>query len=157
MSRPGGLFSKSYPFLSSVPPQGIEIKAVIFDDDTGEGDSLAVRQIEDSRLGQQIQMHRAIKELQSFLAKGPGDVSEFKRKLTTALDSQDDDTLNVLAELKPSRAATKHPLSAKLREGLNNGQQTVLRRLSEAEATNSNESFVEMKESYERILRRCAN
>jgi hypothetical protein len=152
---PGALFSKSYSTLTSIQPQAIEIKALIFDDGTAEGDTFAVRQIEDSRLGQQIQMRRAVKELQTFLAKGPGDVSEFKTNLSNALNSSDDDTLNVLAELKPSHRITKQSLSADLREGLDNGRQNVLRRLGEAETARSNHGLLELKEIYERILERC--
>jgi len=149
---PNALFSKTYSTLTSIQPQSIEIKALIFDDGTAEGDIRAVRQIEDSRLGQQIQFRRAVKELDKFLAKGSGDASEIKRNLGNALNASDDDTLNILAELKPSRATTK--LSAALREGLNNGRQIILTRLSEAETNGSNDSFRELKKTYERILGR---
>jgi len=153
---PNALFSKTYPTLTSIQSQSIEIKALIFDDGTAEGDRRAVRQIEDSRLGQQIQIRRAVKELENFLAKAPGDVSEFKRNLGNALNSSDDDTLKILVELKPSRATRKQPLSADLREGLDNGRQNVIRHLSEAE-TNGPSSFLKVKETYERILVRCRN
>jgi len=151
---PNALFSKTYP-TTSVQPQSIEIKALIFDDGTAEGEARAVRQIEDSRLGQQIQIRRAVKELDKFLAKGSGDASEFKRNLGNALNSTDDDTLKILTELKPSRASAKRPLSADLRDGLNNGRQLILRRLSEAETNESNDSLLELKKTYEKILGRC--
>lgn len=151
---PSALFSKTYPTLVSIQPQSIEIKALVFDDGTAEGDTRAVRQIEDSRLGQQIQIRRAIKELGNYLAKSNGDVSELKRNLGTALNSADDETLNILTELNPSRTTTGQPLSADLREGLNNGRQNVLRRLSEAETSGSNDGLLELKKTYERILGR---
>jgi len=153
---PDALFSKNYPTLTSIQPQAIEIKGLIFDDGTAEGDTFAVREIEDSRLGQRIQMQRAVKGLQTFLAKGLGDVSEFKTNLGKALNSSDDDTLNVLAELKPSHRITKQSLSADLREGLDNGRQNVLRRLGEAETNTSNLGLLELKEMYERILERSS-
>jgi len=151
------LFSKTYPTLNSIQPESIEIKALIFDDGTAEGDAREVRQIVDSRLGEQIQMRRAVKELEKFLAKGSRDASEFKRDLDNALNSSDDDTLSILAELRPSRAITKQPLSDDLRAGLSNGRQSVLTRLLEAEAESdgSNDSFLELKKTYERILSRC--
>jgi hypothetical protein len=148
------LFSKTYPTLASIEPQSIEIKALIFDDGTAEGEIRAVRKMRDSRLGQQIQIRRAVRELENFLAKGRGDVSEFKRNLGNALNSSDDDTLRTLTELNPARATAKHPLSADLREGLNNGQQIIMRRLAEAETNNSNDAFLELKKTYERILGR---
>jgi hypothetical protein len=37
---------------------------------------------------------------------------------------------------------------------LNNGQQIIMRRLAEAETNNSNDAFLEMKKTYERILGR---
>lgn len=149
------LFSKTYPTLNSVQPESIEIKALIFNDGTAEGDPRAVRQIVDSRLGQQIQIRRAVNELEKFLAKGSGDAAELKRNLDNALNSSDDDTLNTIAELKPSRAITKQPLSDDLRAGLSNGRQSVLTRLSEAESDGSNESLLELKKTYDRILGRC--
>lgn len=151
---PNALFSKTYGPVASIQTQSIEIKALIFDDGSAEGEIRAVRQIEDSRLGQQIQIRRAVTQLEKFLAKGAADVSEFKRNLDNALNSSDDDTLKILTELKPLRATAKHPLSADLREGLNNGRQNVLRRLSEAEANGTNDSFLELKKNYERILGR---
>ena len=56
--KPTALFSKTYPSLTSNQLHSIEIKALIFDDGTAEGDTRAVRQIEDSRLGQQIQTQK---------------------------------------------------------------------------------------------------
>lgn len=152
---PNASFLKTYPTLTSMQPQSIEIKALVFDDGTAEGDTRAVRQIEDSRLGQQIQIRRAVKELENFLANAIGDASEFKKNLRNALNSSDDDTLSILAELSPSRATTKQPLSADLKEGLNNGRQIILRRLLEVETGGSNDSFLELKRTYERILGRC--
>ena len=152
--EPNALFSKSYANFNYTQPQSIEIKALIFDDGTAEGDPREVREMEDSRLGEQIQMRRAVKELEKFLAKGPGDVSEFKRNVDNALNSSDDDTLSILAELKPSRTNTKEPLSDDLRRGLNNGRQNVLRRLAEAETDGSNDSLLALKKTYERILGR---
>lgn len=154
--EPNALFSKTYPTLTSTQPQSIEIKALIFNDGTVEGDARAVRQIEDSRLGQQIQIRRAVKELENLLAGGTADVSKLKRNLGNALNSSDDDTLKILIELKPSRAAAKRPLSADLGEGLNNGRQIILRRLSQAETNGSNDSLLELKKTYERILGRCS-
>lgn len=154
---PNALFAKSYPTLLSTQPRSIEIKALIFDDGTAEGDAVAVRQIEDSRLGQQIQIQRAVKELKKFLANGSRDISDFKKNLNSVLNSSDDDTLNILTELKPSRATTKQPISADLREGLDNGRQSVLRRLAEAETNGADDSFLELKKNYERILDRNPN
>lgn len=152
---PDAVFSKTYRTLNSSQPESIEIKALIFDDGSAEGDARTVRQIVDSRLGEQIQLRRAVKELEKFLAKGSRDAAEFKRNLNNALNSSDDDTLSILAELKPSRAITNQPLSDDLREGLINGRQSVLRRLSEAESDGSNDSLLELKKTYERVLGRC--
>ncbi len=150
------LFSKSYPTMNSMQSESIEIKALVFADGTAEGDAREVRQIVDSRLGEQIQMRRAVKELEKFLAKGYRDASELKRNLDNALNSSDEATLSILAELRPSRAISKQPLSEELRIGLSNGRHSVLTRLSEAEAESDGSlfSFLELKETYERVLAR---
>ena len=150
------LFSKTYPTANSIQPESIEIKALIFHDGTAEGDAREVRQIVDSRLGQQIQMRRAVKELEKFLAKGYRDASELKRNLNSALNSSDEATLSILAELRPSRAISKQPLSDELRMGLSDGRHSVLTRVSEAESDGSLVSFLELKETYERLLARCS-
>jgi hypothetical protein len=149
------LYSKTYPTINSIQPESIEIKALIFDDGTAEGDAREVREIVDSRLGHQIQMRRAVKELEKFVANGSRDASELKRDLYNALTSSDDDTLSILAELRPSRAITKQPLSDDLRGGLIDGRHSVLTRLSEVEADGSNDGFLELKKTYERLLARC--
>ena len=149
------LYSKTYPTINSIQPESIEIKALILDDGTAEGDAREVREIVDSRLGQHIQMRRAVKELEKFLANGSRDVSELKRDLYNALTSSEDDTLSILAELRPSRAITKQPFSDDLKGGLSDGRQSVLKRLSEVEADGSNDGFLELKKTYERILARC--
>ena len=149
------LFSKTYPTINSLQPESIEIKALILDDGTAEGDAREVREIVDSRLGQHIQMRRAVKELEKFLANGSRDVSELKRDLDNALTSSDDDTLSILAELRPSRAISKQPLSDDLKGGLTDGRYSVLTRLSEVEADGSNDGFLKLKETYERLLARC--
>ena len=154
---PDAMFAKSYPTLLSSQPESIEIKALVFDDGSSEGDTSAVREIGDSRLGEQIQIRRAVRELQIFLETSSADVSELKRNVSKTLNFSDDETLNILTELKPARAATKQPLSADLRTGLSNGRQSVLRRLAEAETSGSNIGFRELKETYERILGRCPN
>ena len=154
---PDATFAKSYPTLLSSQTESIEIKALVFDDGSSEGDARAVREIEDSRLGEQIQIRRAVRELQSFLETGSADVSELKRNLSKTLNSSDDETLNILTELKPARAATNRALSGDLRTGLSNGRQSVLRRLADAETNGSNTGFRELKETYERILERCPN
>lgn len=149
------LYSKTYPTINSLKPESIEIKALILDDGTAEGDAREVREIVDSRLGQHIQMRRAVKELEKFLANGSRDVSELKRDLYNALTSSDDDTLSILAELRPSRAITKQPFSDDLKGGLSDGRYSVLKRLSEVEADGSNDGFLKLKETYERLLARC--
>jgi hypothetical protein len=149
------LYSKTYPTINSLQPESIEIKALIFEDGTAEGDAREVREIVDSRLGQHIQMRRAVKELEKFLANGSSDASELKRDLDNALNSSDDNTLSILAELRPSRAITKQPLSNDLRGGLIDGRHSVLTRVSEAESDGSNNSFLELKKTYERLLARC--
>jgi hypothetical protein len=152
--KPNQVFSKTYPLPNSIQPQSVEINALILDDGTVEGDLSAVRGIEDSRLGQQIQMRRAVKELQTYLTDRSADISQLKSNLAKALNASDTDTLNTILELKPSRKDVNQRFSDSLREGLDNGRQNVFRNVSEAEATLSADALLRLKATYERILRR---
>lgn len=148
------VFSKTYHVPNSFQPQSVEINALILEDGTVEGDLSAARQIEDSRLGQQIQMRRAVNELKTYISDPRADISQLEGNLVKALNASDDDTLNTILELKPSRKDAKQQFSNSLREGLDNGRQNVLRNVSEAKATRSADGLVRLKASYERILSR---
>jgi uncharacterized protein YheU (UPF0270 family) len=152
--KPNQVFSKIYAVPNGIEPQLIEIKALIFDDGTVEGDLSATRRIQDSRLGQQIQMKRAVRELQTYLEDRSPDVSQLKRNLAETLNASDDDTVRTILELKPSRKAVNPQFSDFLREGLDNGRQNVLRNISEAEATASGDGLTRLKATYDKILSR---
>lgn len=152
--KPNQVFSKTYTLPNPLEPQLIEINALIFDDGTEEGDLSAARRIEDSRLGQQIQMRRAVKELQTYLTDRRTDVPQLKANLVKTLSASDDDISKTLLDLKPSRKDANPPFSDSLREGLDNGRQNVLRNISDAEATGSPDGFIRLRATYERILSR---
>jgi hypothetical protein len=153
--KPNQVFSKTYRTPNGIAPQFVEIKALIFDDGTMEGDLSAARQIEDSRLGQQIQMKRAVKELRTYLEDRSPDLSQLKRNLVGTLNASDDDTLRTILELKPSRkAVVDRQFSDSLRQGLDDGRQNVLRNMSEAEATASGDGLIRLKATYDKILSR---
>ncbi len=152
---PGTLYAQTYGLHGSEYTDTLEIKALIFDDGSSEGDPAEVREIEDSRLGTQVQMRRTVKELEKFLASGSVDSFEFRKNLEQALDSSDDDTVNILTELKPSRRFTKQSLTRAVRSGLNDGRQSAISRISEVQTLGLIEGFRFWKESYEKVLRRC--
>ena len=152
---PGALYSETYGFNGAEYIDTLEIKAIIFDDGSSEGDPKEVREIEDSRLGTQVQLRRTVKLLEKFLAAGSSDWFEFKRDLDAALNTSDDDTVNILKELKPSRRFTKQSLSRDLKSGLDHGRQSAISRASEVAAIGSLDGFKYLKEAYEKILRRC--
>lgn len=151
---PGALYSDTQHLDSSEYTETIEIKSIIFDDGSSEGDPAEIRDIEDSRLGTLVQMRRTVKELEKFLASGSADGFEFKSKLEKALDSPDDDTIKILKELKPSRRFTKESLSESVRRGLNNGRQSAMYRISEVQSLGLIKGLGFWKERYERVLQR---
>jgi hypothetical protein len=152
--KPHQEFSKTYGLPDSLQPQLVEINTLIFDDGTVEGDLSAARRIEDSRLGQQIQMRRAVKELQTYLKDRSPDFSQLKSNLMKALNASDNDTLSTILELKPARENATPQFSDSLREGLENGRQNVLRNVSQAESTGLADDLLRLKATYERILSR---
>lgn len=152
---PGALYSDTQYLHSAEYTDTLEIKSIIFDDGSSEGDPAEIRDIEDSRLGMLVQMRRTVKELEKFLASGSADGFEFKSKLEKALDSPDDDTIKILKELKPSRRFTNQSFTWGLRAGLNNGRQGAINRIGDVQSLGLIEGFRFWKERHERVLQRC--
>lgn len=146
--------------LHHTPSPRVTIQAVVLDDSTGDGSPLVFKDIKDERLGEAIQMKRAIDALQKREEIGQlsaADVADFKRELTSAFDAPERETLAVLSAMRPTRSVNRDSglLSDALKEGLSNAKKAIMRSLTEAEnAPSPTERLIKMKAHYEESLRR---
>lgn len=158
--KPQAIFSETYPLPGNLQQTSFDVvvKAVVFDDGTGDGDILVYEDIKERRLGQAIQMRRALKMLQTVPNSRISNVDQFKADLTDALNASDSDTLKDLLEFEPTGVINRisnGPLSDTLKVGLANGRESVLRRISESETPNGfDNGLLRIKQTYERLLRR---
>lgn len=158
--KPQEVYSETYP-LPRWPQEtsyDVIVKAVVFDDGTGDGDILVYEDIKERRLGQAIQMRRALKMLGKVPNSGISNLDQLKADLNLALDASDSDTVKDLLELEPTGVINRHssgPLSEILKIGLADGREMVLRRVSESDARNGlDNELLRIKQAYERVLRR---
>ncbi|HKO43704.1 MAG TPA: hypothetical protein VJU84_10450 [Pyrinomonadaceae bacterium] len=139
--KPQGIFSKSYPLPSTtqqMPTFDVTIKTIVLDDGSGDGDALAFEDIKAKRLGEEIQLRRAVEMLGRFFEKSESDIEQLKADVTNALNRDSD-----------------KPLSGKIKQGLDRGRANVLRKMAEIEDQNSEvEKLKQVKGTYERILTR---
>jgi hypothetical protein len=73
---PGGTHERSINVQRGQIEDRINIMAVVFDDKTGDGDSAAIKEIKDLRLGRKIQLNRIIPYLDSILKSTDATLSQ---------------------------------------------------------------------------------
>jgi len=104
--------------------------AVMLKDGTEDGDARAAQQIKDQRLGQKLQIVRALRILERE-GQSRKDLKTTKSDVFAALNTSDSETLVSLSELSPSRSDNQ--LSDELKAGLRWGREKMLRKLDDLE------------------------
>jgi len=168
---PGGVFNRELGFSPSFNEPGditLNLVAVVFEDKSSEGDPLTIRQIEDDRLGQKVQLTRALPVLERLLSMGDAElVSYFDQEapgeLEAALDAPAGGQIRQLREgngralnrAEPERASER--LQAALRQGkasVLNGYQELKRQAELQGSASLRGSIAELKQTYEKIIAR---
>lgn len=154
---------RTFPIPSDVqyePFLQITLHSIVLDDNTGDGDPVIFEDIRDARLGQAVQMRRALKLLDKYIPLGDSPVNtwQLKQDLEAALDGPETETLALLRDQHPLGVINRHgtdSLSDFVKDGLARGKSDALRRLMEAEQSSSpRDSLLKMKASYQKILKR---
>ena len=168
---PGDVFNRELGFSPSFNDPGditLNLVAVVFEDKSSEGDPLTIRQIEDDRLGQKVQLMRALPILERLLSMGDAElVSYFDQEapddFEAALDAPAGEQIKQLRKgnaraldrAEPERASER--LQAALRQGkasvLHSYQE--LKRQAELQGSASLRGSIEnLKQTYEKIIAR---
>jgi len=137
--------------------KSVVVEAVILEDGTGDGNPAVVQRVRDNRLGQRIQMERAVELMEKYLrlpsSKMSPEVGDLKLQVISKLNSSETDNQAALMELEPARQS--NVLSEEMQAGLGTGKESVLRSFQDAEAAqNTREELLRIKEYYKRVLRR---
>ncbi len=114
--EPGGEAKEILPLQLGLDVKGIKILAVIFDDESTDGDPQFVREINDRREGARIQRRRSVRQLKEVINSVDFD-------LVSALSSLE-------SELAPLSADQSRDLSADKVAGINSERYIVLQELN---------------------------
>jgi hypothetical protein len=154
--EPGDTFEKSYPQppspISSELPT-LHLLTVLLKDGVKDGNSKLAQQIKDERLGEKIQVLRALRILgqEGQSRKEPRIV---KGDITAALSTSEFETRTVLKELQPtSRIDDK--LSDDFKNGLQWGREKMLQKLDALERMPTEyreKKFLELKDRTLKLL-----
>ena len=148
--EPGDTFEKSYP-LSPSPngePPTLYLLTVLLKNGTRDGNSKVAQEIEDVRLGQKIQILRTIRILEKQGQSG-NDLKTIKSEMEAALNADEFEIRTIVKELQPTRTDSK--LSDNLKNGLQWGRETMLRKLEDVEQQPSENREQALKRLQERL------
>lgn len=146
-----GLLSRPAEEPDQTAPEELTlfIRAVVLQDDTGDGDLNFVRRVLDSRLGHKKQIERTLALLQLTLN------SDYAG-LSTACD-------NLKSRIANLPSHHEQGASVYYSEGLHNGKENAIRHLQQVEEMRKHipyidlrEQLIKMKERYERKVRKLA-
>ena len=135
----------------------ITLQAVVLADKSGDGDVISLEEIRDNRLGQAVQVKRALRVLEKYI-NNMLDVEELETEMRAALDRLDHETLKAVKDIRPvgtMNRKSSDPLSDSVKEGMAVARSDVLRRLGEAtESSRRKDVLLETKVYLEKLLNR---
>ena len=153
--QPRQAFARSYPLPSDHASEPVVIQAVVLEDKTGDGDPIIYEDVRDTRLGQAVQIKRALKVLDKYVYDTP-DVEHMRTEILAALDSPEPDTIKAIKDIRAVGTVNRNAqqaLSHSVNEGLAAGRSDVLRRIEEAKASRDKKEFLlNIKAYYETLL-----
>jgi hypothetical protein len=153
-------FERTYPLSSSVGPSlNITLQSVVFDDKSGDGDPVIFEDIRDTRLGQAVQINRALKLIEKHLnSHDSNNTSKLKNDIEAALNGSEAETLILLRDLHPLGTINRKgedSLSDFVKEGLEAAKTDVLRRMNEVDqSADSKGTLLKVTAYYKKLLER---
>jgi hypothetical protein len=155
--QPQRTFTRKYPLPFNQTTETVTLQAVVLDDKSGDGDSAIFEDIRDTRLGQAVQIKRALKVLEKY-SSDRADLENLKSEVRAELERPELDTLQAIKDLHSVgtiNRKSQQPLSDCVKEGLAAGQADILRRIDEARVSPYNEnSLLKIKGYYAALLKR---
>jgi hypothetical protein len=153
--EPGDTFEKSFAFSTSATgePPTVYLLTVLLKNGAKDGNRKIAEEIEDARLGEKIQILRALRILEKQ-GQSRKDLKTIKSDIEAALNAGDFETRMVLNELQPG-SRTDGKFSDHLKNGLQWGRTAMQRKLEVVEQlpTESRErALMKLKERLEKLF-----
>ena len=155
--QPQQTFARKYPLPSNQATETVTLQAVVLDDKSGDGDAAIFEDIRDTRLGQAVQIKRALKVFEKY-SSTRSDLENLKSEVRAELERPELDTLEAIREFHPVgtiNRKSQQALSDCVKEGLAAGQEDILRKIDEAKVSPYEEnSLQKIKGYYAALLKR---
>lgn len=151
--EPGETFETTYSVSPSSEVPTVQLLAVVLKNGSDDGSSQVAQQIKDQRLGQKIQILRALKILERD-GQSRKDLKTTRSDIVAALNTNESEALASISELSPD-TRSDNQLSDELKAGLQWGRDKMLRRvddLEKAPAENREQNFEEVKERARKLV-----
>jgi hypothetical protein len=155
--QPQRTFTRKYPLPFNQATGTVTLEAVVLDDKSGDGDAAVFEDIRATRLGQAVQIKRALKVFEKY-SNDRSDLENLKVDMRAALERPELDTFEAIKEFHPLGTINRkshQALSDFVKEGLAAGQADILRKIDEAKASPYEENSVhKIKGYYAALLKR---
>ena len=155
--QPQHTFERSFTLSPRQLNETVVLQAVVLEDKTGDGDPVIYEDIRDTRLGQAVQIKRALKVLEKYADDTPN-LESLKTEMLDALSRHESDTLEAVKKIRPLGIINRDSddaLSSSVKQGLASGRNGVLTKIDEAKAFPSKKDYLDkMKVYYETLLNR---
>jgi len=155
--RPQRTFERSFTLSADELTETVVLQAVVLEDKTGDGDPVICEDIQDNRLGQAVQIRRALRVLEKYADDTP-DVEKANTEMVAALNRPEPETLAAIKDIRAISTRNRNgqeALSDNVKEGLIAGRNTVLTKLNEAKASPYKKDYLRrMRVYYETLLNR---
>jgi len=153
--EPGDTFETSYAVSPSRTGElsTLYLITVLLKNGTWEGNSKVAQGMQDTRLGEKIQILRTLRILEKE-GQSPKDLKTIKSDIVAALNAGEFETRSILNELQPS-SRSDSKLSDDLRAGLQWGRETILQRFEEVEQSateHREEAFMKLKDRSHKLF-----
>ncbi len=152
-------FEKTYPISAALRTAPVTLQAVVFEDETGDGDPIIFEDVRDNRLGQAVQLKRFLKVSDKHVNGSlPPNTDNLRRDLESALDGPETETLSIIRELHATGTINRNgngAISGFVKQGLEAAKIDILRRTSEFELSDDTTVKLQnLKAYYQELLRR---
>lgn len=155
--RPQQTFERSFTLSARQLTETVVLQAVVLEDKTGDGDPIIYEDIRDTRLGQAVQIKRALKVLEKY-GSDTSDLESLSIEMSDALNRHESDTLEAIKKIRPIGTINRdseQALSSCVKQGLSSARNDVLTKIDEAKAFPAKKDYLhKMKVYYETLLNR---
>lgn len=148
--QPQQTFERSFTLSTRQLTETVTLQAAVLEDKTGDGDPVIYEDIRDTRLGQAVQIKRALKVLEKYVDDTP-DLESLKAEMLDALSRHELDTLEAIRKIRPLGTINRdseQALSSSVKQGLSAGRNDILTKIDEAKVVPSKKDYLQKVKVY---------